>query len=124
MIPPSVETLAIKLAELEKRLDERDRFRQAAIEKAATQQNEWGRSFQELKANFVTLDLYSSQHHALVERYEQGHRMVVARQDDILGRLSRIEGSEQKAQFNIANILLMLTALGALLLAIFDLIKR
>jgi iron-sulfur cluster repair protein YtfE (RIC family) len=121
---PTVETLSVKITELEKRLDERHRAQQAAVDKAAAQQNEWGRAFQDLKSNFVTTDRYNAAHDALVQRYDQGHRAVLDRQDDMLARLSRLEGSEQKAQFNITNLLALISSFIAIGIASFAALHR
>lgn len=119
----TIATLLIRIKELEKRNDERDKFRQLAIDRATSQQNEWGRAFQDLKANFVTSDRYEASHESLVQRYEQGHKSVVGRQDDVIGRLSRLEGSETKGQFNTLALMQLIGTLTAIVMALIALFK-
>jgi hypothetical protein len=123
-------TLAVKIAELEKRLDERQAALHALLSRTEEEtrqwklgQNEWGRTFIDLKSQFVTTDRYETAHDALVQRYDQGHRSVTDRQEEMMARLARIEGAGQQGQFNMTSVLYLIGVLVSIVLSVIALFK-
>jgi hypothetical protein len=81
--PQTVETLAVKIADLEKLLDERYEVYKAdqsrlsiELRESNARQNEWRQTLLDQTRTFVTMDLYSSKHEALSRQIEELSKIV------------------------------------------------
>ena len=107
---PTVETLAVKIIELEKRLDERAAAQRAALEEAkeATRlwqasANEWRATLNDFTGKLMGRQEFEYRHEGLVDEVSELRRSL----EGSTGRLATLEGQGSRSRSDVANYLLV-----------------
>jgi hypothetical protein len=132
-VPPTTDTLAIMIAEMDKRLkvrmDERDRrlderftAQQMSVDRASeglkawqASANEWRGALSDLTTRMLTRDEYDRAHHGLIEKIDAQMILVGQRVDSVSGRVLLTEGKSSGISSSLTTILIIVGLLISLL---------